>query len=33
MKAISSVLTTRPLYFHSTAMGRSLTEAKPERKS
>src|SRR6266542_891045 len=32
MKAISSAVITRPRYFHSAAMGRSLTEAKPERK-
>src|SRR6266542_4560278 len=32
MKAISSVVITRPRYFHSAAMGRSPTEANPERK-
>src|SRR5438552_11206831 len=32
MKAMSSVVITRPRYFHSAAMGRSLTETKPERK-
>src|SRR5207244_12731152 len=33
MKTISSAVITRPRYFHYAAMGRSLPETKPERKS
>ena len=33
MKAMSSAVITRPRYFHCAAMGRSLPETKPERKS